>query len=309
MNYAFQDNVGSFMSLVSFVKTEDHDLKRAIADALRLINYDFRKDVKRIVIKPNMCYYWDRSTGQTTDPKLIGALIDVIRDNISADPVISIVESDASAMKCKHAFRFLGYEKLARDCNVRLVNLSEDTYDRVKVTSGGISFHLMVPRTIQCADLKINVPKIKYSLEKIKITCALKNVFGCNPYRKKSRYHSKLNEAIVAVNKAMRFDLAVIDGNIVSGSEPRRLGLVMASMDQVAIDAAAARVAGVNPGTVKYIQLAEKERLGKMTFIQTGLSVGHFQARYPRKTLYKKLMDKAYGTVVLMRLGKRLGLE
>ena len=44
---------------------------------------------------------------------------------------------------------------------------------------------------VQEADLKINVCKIKYSLESIKITCALKNVFGCNPYPKKFKYHSK----------------------------------------------------------------------------------------------------------------------
>ena len=39
---------------------------------------------------------------------------------------IAIVESDASAMRCKYAFSMLGYEKLAKEKNVRLVNLSED---------------------------------------------------------------------------------------------------------------------------------------------------------------------------------------
>jgi uncharacterized protein (DUF362 family) len=297
------------MSLVSFVRIENHNLKKAIADAFSLINYKFRDDVKRIVIKPNMCYYWDSSTGQTTDPKLIGALIDVIRDNVTSDPDVSIVESDASAMKCKYAFKFLGYEKLSQNYHVRLVNLSEDKCDLVKVTSGDETFHLMMPRTIQYADLKINVPKIKYSLEQVKITCALKNIFGCNPYQKKFRYHSSLNEAIVAINKAMRFDLTLVDGNIVSGGHPRRLGLVMASTDHVAVDVAAAKVAGVNPSTVKYLQLASKEGLGKTSFVQKGLPIGYFQARYPREDARKKLMKKAYSIVVLMGLGKRLGLQ
>jgi uncharacterized protein (DUF362 family) len=297
------------VSLVSFVKIENHKLKKAIAHALSLINYKFRDDVRKIVIKPNMCYYWHSSTGQTTDPKFIGALIDVLRDNFSSDPDISIVESDASAMKCKYAFKFLGYEKLSQNYDVRLVNLSEDKCDLVKVASGGTSFNLMVPRTIQYADLKINVPKIKYSLEKIKITCALKNVFGCNPYPKKFKYHSKLNEAIVAINKAMKFDLALIDGNIVSGGQPRRLGLTMASTDQVAIDVAAAKVAGVNYRNVKYLQLASKEGVGNISFIQKGLPIGYFQARYPRADVYKKLMSKAYSIVVMMKLGKSLGLE
>jgi len=297
------------MSLISFVKTRRNDIASAIEESLKLIGFKFPKDVHKIVIKANMCYYWDSSTGQTTDPKFIGALIDVIRRNTTSDPSISIVESDASAMKCEHAFNFLGYEKLAREYGVNLVNLSEDKCDQVRVTVAEQSFNLMVPYTIQNADLKINVPKIKYSLDKIKITCALKNIFGCNPYPKKFKYHPKLDEAIVAVNKAMRFDLCLVDGNIVSGVSPRRLGLVMAGEDPVAIDTAAARIAGANPRTIKYIQLARTEGLGDSSFTQVGIPLDYFGARYPKKDVRKKLMSKAYSMVVFLKLARRLGLE
>jgi len=300
------------MSLVSFVKVaqQNHDeFKQSIIDSLNLIGYSFPKNVRSIVIKPNMCYYWDYSTGQTTDPKFVAALIDVIRGEVQSKPNIIIVEADASAMKCSHAFRLLGYEKMAKKYDVKLVNLTEDKSDLVKVTVGDQSFHLMVPRTIQNADLKINVAKIKYAMEKIKITCALKNIFGCNPYPKKSRCHSRLDEIIVALNKAMRFDLCLIDGNIVSGIQPRRLGLVMASTDPVAIDVAATKIAGVNPKKIKYIQLAAKEGLGNTFFIAKGMSLGYFKERYPKKDVRTKLMARAYGLVVRMKLGKRLGIE
>ena len=296
------------MSLVSFVKIKNNSFKTAILEALSLIDYEFRKDVKKIVIKPNMCYYWDYSTGQTTDPKFTGALIEVLRDNFSPDVDISIVESDASAMKCKHAFKFLGYEKLAQNYNVKLVNLSEDKCDDVEVTVGNQSFRLMVPRSIRDADLKINLPKIKYTFERINLTCALKNVFGCNPYPKKFKYHSKIEGAIVALNKAMNFDLCIIDGNIVSGAKPCRIGLVMASKDPVAIDAAAAKIAGIRPTTIKYLLLAAKEDLGHINFIQKGIPLDYFKARYPRKGIRQKLMRKAYGLVVTMGLSKKLGL-
>jgi uncharacterized protein (DUF362 family) len=177
------------------------------------------------------------------------------------------------------------------------------------VTVAEQSFNLLVPYTIQNADLKINVPKIKYSLDKIKITCALKNIFGCNPYPKKFKYHPKLDEAIVAVNKAMRFDLCLVDGNIVSGVSPRRLGLVMAGEDPVAIDTAAARIAGANPRTIKYIQLARTEGLGDSSFTQVGIPLDYFGARYPKKDVRKKLMSKAYSMVVFLKLARRLGLE
>ncbi len=297
------------MSLVSLVKIRKHRMKEAIQDSLDLIQYELLTETKSVIIKPNLCYYWDYSTGQTTDPKFVAALIDLIREKISPDIDISIVESDASAMKCKHAFKMLGYEKLSRDCDVRLINLSEDKSDMVKVMAGGKSFHLMVPQTVEDADLKINIPKIKYTLQKIKITCALKNIFGCNPYPKKFRYHSMLEEAIVALNKVMKFDLCIIDGNIASGIQPRRLGLVMASKDPVAIDVAAAKIAGVNPRTIRYIQLGCSEGLGNTSFIPKGVPLGYFKARYPKKDVHKKLMSRAYGLAVRMGLGKRLGLE
>lgn len=297
------------MSLVSLVKIREDTIEQAIHESLNLINYSFPKNIKNVVIKPNLCYYWDYTTGQTTDPKFAAALINVLRKKVSSSINISIVESDASAMKCKHAFKMLSYEKLAQDYDVRLINLSEDACNPIEVTVGNQSFDLMIPKTIQNADLKINVPKIKYTMEPIKLTCALKNIYGCNPYPRKYKYHSRLGEAIVAINKAMKFDLCIIDGNIVSGIQPRKLGLVMASKDPVAIDVAAAEIAGINPKTIKYLQLAKKEGLGNTTYIPKGASINQFKKAYPRKNIKKKLMSQAYTLVIRAGLGKRLGLE
>lgn len=282
--------------------------RQAILESLRIIDYSFNKSIKTVVIKPNLCYYWDYSTGQTTDPRFVAALVDLIREKISPNQ-ISIVESDASAMKCTHVFKMLGYEKLSQDCDVRLVNLSKDKYELVETNVENQAFHIMVPQTIQDADLKINVPKIKYTIEKIKITCALKNIFGCNPYPKKFRYHPQLEKAIVACNKVMRFDLCIIDGNIVSGIESRKLGLVMASQDLVAIDAAAAKIAGLSPKTIRYLRLAEKEGLGKISFVNRGIPLDHFRSRYPCKTVSAKIKTKAYAVVSRVGLGTKLGLE
>ena len=238
-------------SLVSFVKVQNstnYYLQKAILESLDLINYSFEKKIRNVVIKPNMCYYWDYSTGQTTDPAFVVAIIDVIRDKVSSDVNVSIVESDASAMKCDYAFTMLGYEKIAKKNNIKLVNLSMDDSEKVNVVVGDQSLHFRVPQTIKNADLCVNVPKIKYML-KTGISCALKNVFGCNPYQKKFKYHPKLDETIIALNKIIKFDLCITDGIIVSGSKPRKLGLVMTSRDPVSLDVAAAKIAGIKPIT------------------------------------------------------------
>jgi len=293
------------MSLVSFVQTERSNMKKAIEDSLDLIDYKFPKGIRKVVIKPNMCYYWDYSTGQTTDPKFVSVIIEILREKTSPEVDISIVESDASAMKCKYAFKFLGYEKIAEQCHVKLVNLSEVEAEPAKMKVGDQNFDFMVPQIIKNADLRINVPKIKY-MELSKISCALKNIYGCNPYPKKFKYHSRLSETIIALNKVMPFNLCILDGIIVSSSQTSKLGLVMASRDPVAMDTAAAKILGVNPKSVKYIVLAENEGIGKASFIAKGMNLNYFKDKCPKKNLTDKTITLGYRLVCALGLEKRL---
>jgi uncharacterized protein (DUF362 family) len=300
------------MSLVSFVKINQESpnpFKQAILQSLQLIDYSFNKTVKKILIKPNLCYYWDCTTGQTSDPKFVAELIDLLREKISSDVEISLVESDASAMRCKYAFRMLGFERLALEKNVKLVNLTDEPCDDINVSCNNKTYNFTVPKIIQDADLKINLPKIKYTVDPIKLTCALKNLYGCNPYPKKYKYHQDLGNVIVALNKALKFDLNLIDSNIASGIQPRRLGLLMASRDPVAIDVASAHIAWLNPNKIPYFNLAEKEGVGSRKFIPKGTPLEHFKAHYPKKTFKRKIMGRAYKLVLQVGLGRRLGLE
>jgi uncharacterized protein (DUF362 family) len=300
-------DVRAALSTVSIAKIEGADYKKAIEDVLGLLGYSFDRKIHRVVIKPNLCYYWDHTTGQTTDPRFVSALVDVLREKTAVSD-IALVESDASAVRCKYAYRFLGYEKLFKDHGVRLINLSEEKAQKVTVRCGELSHEFMVPELIREADLRINLPKIKYTIKGIELTCALKNIFGCNPYPLKFKYHPQLGNVIVALNKILKFDLVIIDSNIASGIQPCKLGLMMASEDPVAIDAAAAKIAGLNPGSIKYLKLASREGLGSMSFVTKGEPLNLFKAMYPKKTMKRKLMGYAYTWVVRLRLAKRLGL-
>ncbi|MCL1976706.1 MAG: DUF362 domain-containing protein [Candidatus Bathyarchaeota archaeon] len=258
----------SIISLTKIQNTQQNSFKQAISEALNLIDYKFNKLTKKIVIKPNLCYYWDSSTGQTSDPRFVGELIDFLREQISPNVDIAIVESDASAMRCKYAFRMLGFERLAFEKNVQLINLSEAPGEETEVFCDGKSYKFMVPEVIKEADLRINLPKIKYTVDPIKITCALKNLYGCNPYPKKYKLHNDLENVIVALNKAMPFDLVLLDSNIASGIQPCRIGLMMAGTDPVAIDVAAAQIAWLNSNSISYLRLAETEGVGSRLFIK-----------------------------------------
>lgn len=285
------------MSIVSFVNVPNaQSFGQAIKDSLNLINFSFPPAIKKIVIKPNMCYYWDYSTGHTTDPKFIGSLIDVIRE-VLPNVDISLVEADASAMKCKHAFKVLGYEKLSQDYKVNLVNLSEDKTENITVTVNGHEFSLKLPATISSADLKINVPKPKY-MDKTTITCSLKNIFGCNPEPLKYKLHPMLDEAIVAFNQIMKFNLNILDGIMVTGASPRKLNLVMASLDPVAFDSAVARIMGENPNKIRHLKIAEKQGLGRLDFTSKGASPENFSKLYPKRKFVSKFLLKGYKTAI-----------
>jgi uncharacterized protein (DUF362 family) len=285
------------LSLVSYVEIfGQKSFKQAINESLNLIDFALDKKIQRIAIKPNMCYYWDYSTGHTTDPRFIGALIEVIRD-VLPSAEISIVETDASAMKCKYAFKLLGYERLSKDYSVNLVNLSEDKTENVNVTVEGHEYELKLPHTLKAADLKINVPKPKY-MEKTKITCSLKNIFGCNPEPLKYRLHSHLDEAIVALNLLMKFNLNILDGIRVIGASPKRLNLVMASVDSVALDSAVARLVGIDSKRIRHVLLAEKEGLGTRSYISKGVDPSLFERLYPKKKTMTKILAFGYKTAI-----------
>jgi uncharacterized protein (DUF362 family) len=281
-----------WMSLVSLVKVRNNtkSSQQSIQESLNLIQFRFDGKANKIVIKPNLCYYWDSSTGETTDQKLVGALIDIIRENTNENVDISIVESDASAMRCKYAFRMLGYEKMAGDKKVKLVNLTNDSVQNTNVTVRNRSFRLSVPRCIAEADLFINVPKMKY-MAGTKFSGALKNIFGCNPYPKKYRYHKWLDEVIVGLNKIMRPDLCVMDGLVVRGMHPQKLGLLMSSADPVALDVSAARIVGFNPHSIRHISLASSEGIGSLKCVNVGEDLSQFAKLFPKKDAKYKTLE------------------
>lgn len=281
---------------VSLVEIENDNLREAIYRAIALIDIKIN-NAKKIVIKPNLCYYWHTSTGETTDPRIVSILIDFIRDSIEQDTEISIVESDATAMRTKYSFKFLGYEDLAREKKVKLVNLSQDEYKTKKIDG----YHLQevrVPETLLNADFFISVPKLKLQDPSLTpLTCALKNQFGCIPIQKKSQYHPFLSEVISDVNSVISPQLCVVDGRIIKyNSRIIPLNLIMAGTNSLATDIIAAKVFRLNPKKIECISLYSK-RVGKAKIETIGDPIHYFSNKIPKdqsSRISRKLKKFAY---------------
>ena len=110
----------------------EDELNRSIEKVIDALQFKLNSNINKVVIKPNLAYYWKSATGYTTDPRVIASIIDYIR--VNSNPKIYIAESDATAMKTKYAFRMLDYEKMAERKNVELVNLSNDHLESKVIT-------------------------------------------------------------------------------------------------------------------------------------------------------------------------------
>jgi len=296
--------MGSKVSLVKARGTEK-DIKRSVSRAVELVDFKRDNNIGSVVFKPNLCYYWDAYTGCTTDPRVVAGAVDFVRESWGSDLDIKIAEADATAMRTKYAFRILGYEKLAKEKNVELFNLSRDEAEERAVSVNGREIKFKVPRLLLESDLFVNVPKLKVMRE-TRITCAMKNMFGCISSPRKIVYHPFLNEAIVGINKILRPHITIVDGLIALGSFPARLDLIMASTDPFSVDWVASQIMGYDPDKIGFLRLAMREKLGMSDGISTcGENAAVFKERFPRKKpVFEKWSWKAQ--LGLLRLYHRI---
>jgi uncharacterized protein (DUF362 family) len=129
---------------------------------------------------------------------------------------------------------------------------------------------LMIPKSLIGANI-VHLPTLKTHVF-TEMTGAMKNAFGGLLHLKRHWTHSVIHETLVdllTIQKEIHPGIfAVMDGTI-SGDGPgpramrlRVTNLILASRDQVAIDATAAKLMGFDPLTIRFIRLGHEARLG-----------------------------------------------
>jgi uncharacterized protein (DUF362 family) len=258
------------------------EIDDAVEKTLDRLNCNFR-GINNVVIKPNLCYYWGATTGETTDARVVCSVIRYVREKIGKDTNITIAEADASAMKTRFAFAVLGYDQLCSKNRVELKNLSEGSIVEKTVAVNNTDITLPFNEVLLNTDLIINVPKLK-THNFIGVTCALKNIFGAISKPRKYAYHDNIVNVIVAANKIIKSNIVVVDGLISRGSRPKKLGLVMASDNPLSNDFVASRIMSFNPRKVPYLKLAAKEKIGEsknISVLEDGVKLAEIKRNFP----------------------------
>lgn len=243
---------------VSIVRCSDYSDKsvlKAVKKAIELLG-EMETFVKRgdsVLLKPNLLSAKGPEKAVTTHPSVVKAVIQLVRD-AGGIPMVGDSPSLGSLLKVASK---AGIYDVVREMNCELVDFD----DAVEVTGAhrGIFTRLEVPRVVVDSDCLINLPKLK-THGMTTMTLSVKNVFGCIPGTKKIQWHLRAGvdrhyfaHMLVDLYGIIRPGLHVVDGVVgmegdgPGAGKPRKIGLIFAGSDGIAVDAAICEVIGLPP--------------------------------------------------------------
>jgi uncharacterized protein (DUF362 family) len=237
-----------------------------VREALRLVGAAQAVSVHgRVVIKPNYVEPRRPSTGVTTDPRIIEAVVEWIQELGVND--ITIAEGGDTAAKTDLAFRMVGLPEIAERRGVRLLNVFHDERVEVDIPGGSSLPRVGLSRTVLEADCLIDLPKLKCHCM-AGVTLGIKNLMGA-VIPDKMMMHRDLHERLADLALVLRPRLCLIDGLIGSAEHetagrPVKSDLIIAGRDVVATDAIGCLAMGIDPMQIRHLRLCAERGLGEV---------------------------------------------
>jgi len=291
---------------VAIVKTEE-DVEEAIQKSIHLLGGLNIKMNQQVVIKPNVCYHKNLDNMIITDPRVLEAVINLVKKR--TDKII-VVESDNNSGTADERVTKSGVMDLIKKCGVEFLNLSNDETEEYNVD--GLT--LKIPKTVLETDFFINVPKVKTcNIEHTFITVAMKNMFGVLANKKKPKLHEKLIEILLFLNRTINQNLIIVDGIVgmqglgpIQGS-PVNLGLIISGLSPVTVDTVCCHIMGINPYAVEPLWKAYKAGIGEIDINRTqiiGEKINDVSRKFDYPTFSSKNIFTAFKTTMKVHLRK-----
>ncbi len=263
---------GRGKTIVSVTECGSYDvdeLGRAISLALEPLGGigSFVRSGQRVLLKPNLLSAKDPARAITTHPNFIEAVAGLVRSQ-GAHPFVG--DSPGGAIRgIQRVWNNTGIAAMAEKTGLELVNFEASGLE--KIESGGC--RLYVARCVLEADVIINLAKLKTHTLTL-LTCAVKNMFGVVPGFRKAEFHKRypkpeeFSEMLVELYSRVTPALTIVDGilamegNGPSSGNPRRMGLVFAGADGVAVDAVVADMIGFGRDRIATTRIAGERGVG-----------------------------------------------
>jgi len=255
--------------IVIALRSDYHNLSSKLQLLLKsFLNSEIR--TKKIIIKINLCDARTPEVGAITHPLFLDALLQYLR-SFCSNTEIYVVESDATVVLADEFIRWFGFEPILSRWNAQWINLSK--INSIKKILNGLFFkEIELPEIFEDEFFFISLAKLKTNIL-TKISCVLKNQFGCLPKVEKNEYHPYIHEAIVDINSVLRPHLSLVDGIVAMGGAqgpafgiPINANIIIGSQDPVATDSFCARIMGFNPYFIPHIRKANKKKIGSIKY-------------------------------------------
>lgn len=213
----------------------------------------------RVALKPNLTYPYHRP-GITTSPAVIAATVRVLREHTNR---IAIVETDGGygAWTAAEAFVGHGLVELGRELDVEVVNLNDEPRELIRFRSHFREQALPLPtRLLHETELFITMPVPKIHCM-TGLSLAHKNQWGCVPDIMRLRRHYLFDDAIVAIDQALRPAVLAdgtffLDNNGPMEGDPVRMDLVIAADSAGSFDRYVSELMGVDWRRVGHLRRA-----------------------------------------------------
>jgi len=217
-----------------------------------------------VVIKPNAG--WDRTPLQAanTNPIVVATLVSLCVGVGAA----SVIVTDNSCNEAGRCFTRSGIWKAAEGAGASVVLPAPHRF-RAYELGGVVLGRMPVLAAAVEAHRFINVPIAKHH-GLSGFTGAMKNLYGVLGGRR-DRLHQRIDDSIADLADFVRPTLTVMDATRVlvrngpqggDVGDTEAVGRVIASVDQVAVDAHACAFVGLTPAELPYLQLAAARGLG-----------------------------------------------
>jgi uncharacterized protein (DUF362 family) len=210
---------------------------------------------------------YEPGTAINTDPRVVVGAAVAFRRAGAASVIVG--EGPGHRRDTEYLLTSTGLYEHLRDERIRFVDLNQDDVREVALGSRftGLT-SLSLPVELLASDLIVSMPKLK-THHWAGLTASMKNFFGVVPgavygWPKNVLHVHGIEASILDLNATIRPHLSILDG--VTGMEgdgpimgqPRHVGLIGMSTDLVSLDATAARVIGLDPARLPYLEIAGK---------------------------------------------------
>ena len=260
-------------SAVSVVRSGYENVYSNLIRAINLLGGLDIKSGESVVLKINLCDFRPPETGAITHPLFLEAVLRYLRKNFDRLKIY-VVESDARTVLADQYIKWFGFLDLMEKWNAKWCNLSKEN-TTIREIKGRHFKTLGIPNIFENSYF-ITLPKMKTNIL-TKITCCLKNQFGCMPIPTKQVFHPYLDDVIVDVNLAMPPDFCIVDGMIGMGGVqapafgvPIQSRVLVAGRDPVAVDTVCAKIMSLNPLFIGHLRKAAQSKVGSTKYTLLG---------------------------------------